>query len=358
MLLLERSETPIRKPCGEGLFPRGVRELARLDVLDDARTNSRALTGVRFHSDRNEVAAPFGPTAPEGLGIRRTVLDPLILARARAAGVEVRTGVVARGLAIGDDRITGVRTDGGDVPARVVVAADGIGSRMRHAASLDRPHRSDRYGVSAHVQLNNDVGRMVEVYLERGAELYVTPVDDRIVNVAVLTRRRSFTEVEGDLRGWFTRTVGDRLGADVNAQLLDDPLAAGPFGAACVRPWRENLVLVGDAAGFADAISGEGMSTTLVSARQCAAAVDQYLDTRDQTAFRRYAMQRRSLVRNSDLLGRMSLALAAYPSLGRLAVNHLSRRPASFARMVAVSTGELPFRALRLADFSALLLGR
>ena len=99
------------------------------------------------------------------------------------------------------------------------------------------------------------------------------------------------------------------------------------------------------------------MSTTLVSARHCAAAVDAYLATGSDSCFRRYEAQRRLLVRNANLLARLSLALAARPALARWSVRNLARNPATFTRLTAVSAGDLPLRALRPSDALALLLG-
>ena len=357
VLLLERSETHHRKACGEGLFPRGVEELRRLGLLDLILPHGALLSGIRFHAGLTHVEAPFGTGAVRGLGIQRTELDPRMLALAQTAGVEVRTGVAVQGLVIGGGAVTGVRTIDGDIPAEVVVGADGIGSRLRTQAGLAGRRRSGRYGISTHVRLAHDPGSVVDISFHDGYEVYITPVGGRVVNVAVLVRKRLLGRVRGDLRGWFQTVLAGHPAFDSTAELIDAPVAAGPFGARCLRPWRRNLVLVGDAAGFLDAISGEGMSVTLASARDCAAAVDDYLSHRDEQAFRRYSAQRRSLVRNSDLLARVSLALAAWPPIARLAVRHMAHRPESFGRLVAISAGELPLRALRLTDVSALLLG-
>ena len=146
-------------------------------------------------------------------------------------------------------------------------------------------------------------------------------------------------------------------GVLAGAELLDAPVATGPFPAACSRAWRDNLVLAGDAAGFFDGISGEGISAALLSARACAGAVGDVLRTGDRRALRRYDGERRTITRNSDLLARISLILAARPALAHRAVANLARRPQTFARLVAVSTGDLPLGALGARDLLALACG-
>jgi menaquinone-9 beta-reductase len=235
------------------------------------------------------------------------------------------------------------------------VGADGIGSRMRRAAGLERPGHSTRYGISAHVMLERDAGEVVDIYFERGYEIYVTPVGPRLVNVAVLAERGQLGSLHGDAAGWFERLISGHPALGGQAVVQDDPLVAGPFGVRCTRPWRGNLVLVGDAAGFSDPISGEGMSTSLVSARLCAEAVQRYLATGDEAAFQVYAKARRALVREADVLAKLSLLLAARPVAARLALRYLAGHPQLFARLVATSTGEAPMRLPRPSDLGALV---
>ena len=357
VVVLERHGDDRRKVCGEGLFPRGVAELDRLGLLDEVRTLGRPLDGVRFHAGEHVVEARFGGAGTAGLGIQRTLLDPLLRNRARQAGVELRAGSAARAPLIEDNRLVGVRTaDGDEVRARVVVAADGLRSRLRSQAGLDLPARWKRYGISAPVRLPADAGSFVDVYFHEGLEVYVTPVEERLVNIAVLVRRHATSRFAGHLAEAFEEVLRASGVLPAGAELADEPLAAGPFPARSLRAWRQNMVLVGDAAGFLDPISGEGMSTTLVSARRCARAVSEHL-AGDAAAFRRYDRSRRSIVRNADVLARLSLTLSSQPALARHAVRNLSRQPRTFERLAGVSAGQLRLRDLRVRDLWALGLG-
>jgi flavin-dependent dehydrogenase len=225
---------------------------------------------------------------------------------------------------------------------------------MRRLAGLDRQVQGSRYGVSAHVELEGSVEPFVDVHFHRGYEVYVTPVGGQSVNVAVLFRKSLLRHLHHDLGGWFVHAVAPALGPAAH-HLLDAPQVAGPFARVCTRPWRGNVILVGDAAGFFDAVSGEGMSSALISARYCAAAINAFLQTDDERAFDRYAVRRARLLRNSDLLARLTLALAARPAIAQLAVHQLAHRPQTFDRLVRISSGDLPLSALRPSDVWALL---
>jgi menaquinone-9 beta-reductase len=353
VILLERMAVHQRKACGEGLFPRGVRELSRLGVLEEVRPVAAPLLGVRFLAGQAKAQARFADLDWNGLGLERSLLDPLLLERAREAGAEVRRGVAMRSLLINGDSVAGVRTSQEDIRARFVIGADGLGSRVRRQAGLDRKQRSNRYGVSAHIQLEDDPEPFVEVHFRSGYELYVTPVGRRTINVAVLLDKRLLSRLGGALQSWFNCVVDRALLAPHS--IVDGVRASGPFGRGCTRPWRRNLALVGDAAGFSDAISGEGMSSALISARYCAAAVDEYLIGNGERGLRQYGRLRANLTRNSDILARLSLAIASRPAFAERAVRQLARRPDTFARLVSISAGDRPLHALRPSDALALL---
>jgi menaquinone-9 beta-reductase len=354
VILLERSASYQRKACGEGLFPRGVRELSRLGLLEEVRRFAAPLVGVRFLAGPARVEARFAGLGWSALGVERSRLDPLLLERVHVAGVEVRRGVAMRSLIFSGDSIAGVRTNQGDIRARFVVGADGVGSRVRRQAGLDRHRRSNRYGISAHIQLECDPEPFIDVHFRGGYEVYVTPVGRRMINLAILLDKRLLSPRPGTLHDWFTRIV-DREFGSVFRSIVDGARAAGPFGRACTRPWRGNIALVGDAAGFLDAISGEGMSSALISARYCAAAVDEYLLGNGERALRQYGRRRAKLMRNSDLLARLTLALAARPAIAKRSIRQLARRPDTFVRLVSISAGDLPLHALRPSDALTLL---
>ncbi len=357
VLIIDKVRFPRTKPCGEGLFPAGVEELRRLGVFAAVQGQGAALRRVRFSGGGHAVSAPLSRDGDFGLGIRRSVLDEALLQEALAAGADVKTGVTATGLLRGNDGTFAVETDAGVLRAGAIVAADGLHSRLRWSAGLARPPRGARYGVSAHVEVDREPEPQVEVYFEPGYELYLTPVGGRCLNVAILTSRLGMKRFAGDLGRAFSALLSAHPAFGTAARVVDQPGAAGPFPVTCGRAWRDNLVLAGDAAGFCDGISGEGMSLALVTSADCAGAVERYLDNGRQDAFEAYDRRRRARARNSTLLARLTLALSRRSWTAERALRNLGRRPETFAKLVAINTGELGFRALRPADVSALLLG-
>ena len=357
VVLLERSRTSLhRKACGEGLFPAGVRELQTLGLADALAEASVALSGVRFHAGGRTASAGIGSVAATPRGVRREQLDPLVLEQAAKRGVEVRMAAPGRGLLVETRRAAGVRTDADEIRARVVVGADGLHSSIRRSAGLDRAPIGNRYGLSVHVEVAQPPEPWVDVFFAGGHELYLTPVGECRLNVALLARRpfiESVANGEGGFIGFLERhpSMPPRWSADGRT------VGAGPFPIRAARAWRANVVLVGDAAGFFDGITGEGMSLALASARLCAKAVTEYLETGEFQPFRRYDSELRAAARNSEVLGRLSLGLGQRPALARFAVRNLSRRPQTFAKLAAINAGEARLGSLRPRDALALMLG-
>jgi 2-polyprenyl-6-methoxyphenol hydroxylase-like FAD-dependent oxidoreductase len=247
---------------------------------------------------------------------------------------------------------------GGDrIEAPAIVAADGLGSGLRRAAGLNGSPPGARFGVSGHVELAVEPPPAVEVFFQSGFEIYITPVGGRVANVAVLLSRPMSRLLRGSPASLFEDLLRRESCLGDGWRLLDQPLVSGPFPVRPGRLWSRNLVLAGDAAGFFDGITGEGMSLALASARDCAAAVDAYLDNGNPEAFREYGRRRRRLRRNSELLGRFTLLMASREWTARRAILGLARRPAVFSRLVALSSGEAGLRQLRPFDLLAPLLG-
>ena len=355
--LIERAKEPRRKACGEGLFPLGTLELERLGVADRISADAARLDQLRFHAGGRVASAHLGTAGVPALGVRRGALEQVLVEAVREAGVEIREGTAVRSLVVHERTAAGVELATGErVTGRVIVAADGLHSRIRRQIGLDRGGRGDRYGVSAHVRMKFPPDSRIEVYFEDGYELYLTPVGGGLVNAAVLLGRGGMRRFAGRIEPGFRELLAGHPAMARGFAITDAPLAAGPFPAAARRVWRANVVLVGDAAGFFDGISGEGMAIALRSGRLAAEAISSYLATGTPDPLRRYDREVRTLRRNSDLLARLSLLLGRNPRLAGFAVSRLAANPGAFTGLTAISGGERGWSSLRPSDLIALMV--
>lgn len=250
--LLEPRPTPVDKACGEGLMPGAVRALGRLGVSVDGRP----FHGIRYLDAAGGRTAEARFRSGPGLGVRRTVLHAALAARAEQVGV--RRVAAKAGPPVLLDGGRGVSV--GELTSRHVVAADGLHSPVRRALGLHRPpsgRHPARYGQRRHFAVA-PWSDLVEVYWSRHAEAYVTPVADGTVGVAVLgTERLPFDRQLAAFPALSERLAG-AAGGPVRG--------AGPLRQRAGARVRGPVLLVGDAAGYLDALTGEGVALALASA--------------------------------------------------------------------------------------------
>lgn len=330
-VVLERSEGPPDKACGEGLMPSGARELSRLGV----RVEGHPFRGIRYVQDRCAVEARFRDG--EGLGIRRTALSQALQQRAREAGADLRRGTV-RGAVAGPQSVD-VSTDGGTLQARLLVAADGLHSPLRRSFGLEEPQPDavHRYGIRRHFDIA-PWSDMVEVHWTDHVEAYVTPVGERSVNVAFLAQGALSQEKAGPADGGrFAQllrrfpALEERLSG---AEPGSDVRGAGPLLQRVRARHAHRLALLGDAAGYVDAITGQGLSLAFASAALLMDALPGDL-TQDLTpSLLRYDRSLRAQWLRYSVPAHALVALSRRPRLRRGALRSLSAVPPVFGALL------------------------
>ncbi|BBZ28622.1 oxidoreductase [Mycolicibacterium madagascariense] len=309
--VVERRHGAIDKACGEGMMPH---TLAHLDTLGVA-PEGRPLRGIRYLDGARRVEAPF--RAGAGLGVRRTVLSTALQKAADEAGVRVVEATVGR---VQQDA-SSVRTGG--LQARYLAAADGLHSPIRRSLGLERPGRGPRrWGIRRHVQIAPWTDS-VEVHWAPGAEAYVTPVAEDCVGIAIL----------GSTRGGFDRHLEEfpELAARVHGHAHGQDRAAGPLRQNVSSRTAGRVLLVGDAAGYVDALTGEGMGLAFGAAELLVDSIvtgrpGDY-DRRWRRATRRYRLLTAGLVRagaHAGLRARIVPAATVLPGVFAAAVNQLA----------------------------------
>ncbi len=334
-VVVERGRPPLDKACGEGLMPDAAARLASLGVA----VAGRPFRGIRY-LDGETVAEGSFP-GPPGLGVRRTALHAALVRRAEELEVALRWGVAASGL-----EPAGVRTSDGLVAARFVVGADGLNSRLRRWAGLEAAgfeksrggERARRFGVRRHYAMA-PWSDFVEVSWGRAAEAYVTPVAADEVGIAILWSG----EAKGfdDLLPCFP-ALAERL---AGAERASRDRGAGPFRQRARGVAAGRVALVGDAAGYLDAITGEGLAIAFHQAQAVVAAMAGAGAGGDLAA---YTAAHRRIGRLPNAITGLVLALERRPALRRRAIRALAAEPAIFSRLLGIHGRMLPARRLGL----------
>ncbi len=342
-VVLERQASPPDKACGEGLMPAGVRALAEMGVRLPPGSGL-PFAGIRYLDGGWIAEGRF--RGGHGLGLRRTALVEALAARAAAAGAELRHGCAVRSWErLGPDAVD-VRTEQETLRCRLLVAADGLGSALRRSvdprAARPPAARGRRFGIRRHYRIEPWTD-LVEVHWADGREAYVTPTAPDCVGVAILgpgdgRRFDALLESFPALRA--------RL---ESAPAIGPDKGAGPLRRRARRLHVPGAALVGDAAGYLDAITGEGITLALRTAQ---ALVETFAAGLPMRAYdRRY---RRVTARYYQLTG-LLLGIARRPRLRRRLVRALARRPDVFDRLLAIDGDDLPLSALGARDLTRLL---
>ena len=310
VVVVERRHGPVDKACGEGLMPHAVVLLNEIGVDPPGE----AFRGITYLNGSHRVTGRF--RAGAGRGVRRTALHAGLLETATAAGVRIEHAEIGPVSQAADS----VRCSG--FHARYLAAADGLHSPIRSALGLAQPSRGRRrWGIRRH-HVMAPWSDCVEVYWGREAEAYVTPVAADCVGVAVLTSRKGGFETHlSEFPALQERVCGRAHGPD---------RAAGPLRQRVRGRAAGRVLLVGDAAGYVDALTGEGLGIAFGAAKllvECIAAErPQDYDRRWRRMSRRYRLLTAAAleVSGSPMRSMIVPVAARFPSVFRGAVNLLA----------------------------------
>jgi menaquinone-9 beta-reductase len=340
--LFERSTFPREKPCGEGLMPAGVAALERMGLA--SAIGGAPFFGVRyiFPNFKMEGQFPARKGKPaEGRGQRRLHLDGILFAAASATpGVSAYTGAQVDAPIVENGRVTGIIVDGEQRRGDLVIAADGLNSPIRKALGLDMPLSRKRFGLRVHFRVKPGCEQppWVDVFPRRGYELYVTPLPDREVLVAALVESDG---LDGPASSEFTRWVNSEpmLAERLHGAEQISPLAGcSPLGARAKTGAVPGAVLLGDAAGFVDPITGSGMAQALATAELLSKYVVQR-EIPEEVWMQRFEQERRAMMRDTRIVTNAALWLASHPNVARGAYQAMRGAPAVFRHFVSVCGG-------------------
>jgi len=316
--LTDFGKPPIDKPCGEGLLPEAVSALSRLGIELDSNLGF-PLAGFRFSDQESSVNA----TIPKrrAFGLRRTLLQQLLIDRASELGVSFLWGAKISGLCV-----DGARVNDDFLPCKWIVGADGQHSSVRRLAGLGaRQYRDSRFGFRRHYAIA-PWSDLVEVHWGRKLQMVVTPTSAREICVSLFSSDsrvrlgrafEQFPEVAARLGG--AEPVSEEAGAVTS------------FGRAA-RVARGNVALVGDAGCAVDAVAGQGLSLAFRQSLALAKAL-----AREDLAF--YESEHSEIIRTPVRMTKLLRLMNANSTLRRKVLRFFAARPERFAEMISVHTG-------------------
>jgi len=298
-----------------------------------------------------------------GFAVRRLALDEALVDAARDAGVEVREGARVTGLVREGGTVAGVVAEiGGEartIRARVTVGADGRRSVVARSLGLLREHpRMRRFAVRGYWEGVEALGDVGEMHVGGGGYCGVAPLSPTLANVAFVLDRREMAPAGGDLETFYREELRQRwprlAGRLDRARLLEPPRAIGPLALDCRAVAAPGVVLVGDAAGFYDPFTGEGVTLALRTAELAADAVAAALDRPSTSPLPRlvgYERARDAATRDKFRFNRVLQVAVGRPDVANAVARRLARRPDLADRLVSIAGDFVPARTAFGARF-------
>lgn len=278
--VFERAHFPRHKLCGDTLNPGALAVLARHADIALLVAQSDGIDGMLITGPGGVAVRGVYGGGKAGRAVTRRVFDEWLLRQAAAAGAQVEEGAAIKAPHLVAGRVGGVMVAGygGEAvahPARMVIAADGRRSTLAFARGLaHQPARPRRWAIGGYFTGATGCGTVGEMHVRKGHYIGVAPVPGGLTNVCVvmphaagdppfgspLTLIRSRLDADPGLR--------DRFAA---ARVEGEPVMLGPMAVDADAAGEPGLLLAGDAAGFIDPMTGDGLRLALAGAELAAA---------------------------------------------------------------------------------------
>jgi geranylgeranyl reductase family protein len=367
VVMLDAKRFPRFKPCGEFMSPEVLPMLREIGLDEAVRAaGAREVRGMLLHAHGQRVRGRFvsvgRAAAPveHGWAVRREVFDEILVRGAQRAGAELYEGVrVTRLLRDGDGRVLGVvaRSEGGaerEFRGSFTIGADGVRSCVASELGVVRPTRwLQKIALTTRFE-GVDWGDFAEVHLLEGHDrgfFACAPVDGGLTSVNLVLEQALF-EREGLARdqafdAWLDRTP--ELGARLRCGPRVDPVRGiGPLATTTTAQIFDGAVLVGDACGYVDPITGEGIFFAIKGGELLAGVLFDALHgrRRDRAALFPYLSARRRELAPRAAFATLLQRGLRHPRLVRAAFALLASRPNLADVLVSVTGDYVPLREL------------
>lgn len=338
VLILDRMRFPRPKLCGDTVNPGAVAILRDLQ-LEHVLATSLPIRGMLITGEPRVVVRAMYPPGVEGRALSRTVLDERLARAAVEAGAQLEEGVLVRGPVQDEQgRVTGVRVlcrgHETSIGARLVIGADGHHSRLARALELSRsPRAPRRWALGGIFDGVRGVGEVGEMHVRGGRYIGIAPMPGGVVNVCAVTDRGHGLTAEGALAAL---VAADPLLAPrfEGARTAGRPVLLGPLAVDASASGAPGLLLAGDAAGFIDPMTGDGLRFAFEGARLAALEALRALEHGWGDAHRRLQARRRQVFGGKWRFNRTLRALVGAPAAVRGAAVASRFAPAVLRRAV------------------------
>jgi flavin-dependent dehydrogenase len=359
--IVDRATFPRGKLCGDTVNPGALARLKALGLAADLEARGLPVAGMLVTGERGVAIEGRYPDGVVGRAIVRRDLDWLLLRGAIGAGCQFEAGVNVRGAVVTDTKAgravsgvtIGANGSGETLAARVTIAADGRHSTIAFGLGLARhPPRPRRWAIGAYYEnFTNGVRRVSdpppdlrltpgvlgEMHIRRGRYIGVAPLPGGLTNVCLVRPSRPGDADLRDPAALLSRELmrdpllRDRAAA---ARLAGPPVVLGPLAVDATGAGLDGLLLAGDAAGFIDPMTGDGLRFAVRGGELAAAAAMRALEHGWTGVHQQHAAARRAEFSQKWRFNRALRALVASPRAVDVAAFGARVAPVALRRVI------------------------
>ena len=370
VLLVDKARFPRHKACSEYINAGGVQALRELGLLDEVlEAGAHVMDAMEVHAPSgSSYLADFARAGPGrfALGLSRHRLDSIILNSAREFGVRVSERAHVRDVTICDGKGVQVHAtiDGSrqTVHAGLVIGADGQHSIVSRSLGLDRTIRwPRRTGLAAHFRGVSGLSHHGEMHVTGSGYAGLAPIEDGLTNVAFVSNQNEVADRNRSIDSYFSEAVlgipmvAEKIGG---AERVGAIRGVGPMARVVRQTSGNRFMLVGDAAGFLDPFTGDGIYEALRAAQIAVPIASKALKSGDPSArsLHAYSLERRRVFTTKRQVCWIVQAFIHHPSLMNYVTPRLNDRDALGLNLCGVLGNFVPARNALSPIFLARLL--
>ncbi len=360
--IVDRARFPRPKPCGEYVNPDAAARLDALGVGPAIGAAGTTLSGVRIVGrDGCAVWAPF--PAGRALLVSRIHLDHTLVCAAARAGAQVIEEFRVEGTTPGPEPAVAGRHRGRTIrmSARLVIGADGLRSVVARRAGPLEAAVDGHYTIGAHFEILEAPVPGLSLHLGHGWFAGAAVYGAGTGNIVAAVARSALRQARGNVEALFSNACEQLpvLRALVRrARRVTPFVSVGPLGYTRRRAVDSGLLLVGDAAGTINPMTGEGIAMALRSAEMAAAAADEVLrgGTASRQALDRYERARIDAFKERWTVSRALQWILRRPALASSLLARMAADPRLATVLLGVVGDGRPTRDIASAGFLARLI--
>ncbi|WP_419172446.1 NAD(P)/FAD-dependent oxidoreductase [Halobacteriovorax sp.] len=280
ILILERQSEIKRKVCGEYLCPEGVKSLRELD-LNHVLSGFKHLNGMIIHSPKGRVLDTNFPASyghsNYGVSVNREVFDNRLLSQAMKSGAQVKMGTTVVEIKFNSSFWQIKTSDGGEFYCRLLIGADGRNSFVAKSLNLKLENEKKNIALHAWLPCERKLPRKGQMFIfDEGCYIGVDPINDKEVNISLVCQAKHIKKYgsANDTFEFYLNKIKDQIGVSITKEIKVH--TSFPIEHSVSDIIKTNVALIGDAAGFVDPITGEGIFNAIKTAHMLVQSLEDY----------------------------------------------------------------------------------